>query len=101
MNKQRGFVTLPWPPGFGLRRCTPATSAAAVAKASRPARWSGTLNRVRSFGSGILIGAGIWTPVFAAMADDPGPWGAATALALFGVAAVAGRNSRGHPGDRR
>ena len=91
MKQQRGFVVLPVP-------ATAATRSEAAAHGGRRAPWRDGLGRVRFFGAGIVIGSGIWAPVFAALADDPGPWGAISAMSLFAVAGVLGRSpSRPRP----
>jgi hypothetical protein len=90
MRLQRGFVVLP-------RLATMARKPIAATMHVRAPRgpWRHALERVRVFGAGFIIGAGFWTPIFAAMADDPGPWGAVSALGLFVVAGVLGRPGRG------
>jgi hypothetical protein len=88
MKLQRGFVVLPAP-------AAAATRSDDYAVARRRAPWRSGLGRARFFGAGIVIGSGIWAPVFAALADDPGPWGAISALSLFAVAGVLGRSPGG------
>ena len=76
MKLQRGFVVLPVP------AATANLPDASIRHGGRWAGWRAALGKARSFG------AGIWAPVFAALGDDPGPWGALSALCLFTVAGV-------------
>ena len=82
MKQQRGFVVLPVP------AATANLPDASIRHGGRWAGWRAALGKARYFGAGLIIGAGIWAPVFAALGDDPGPWGALSALCLFTVAGV-------------
>jgi hypothetical protein len=52
------------------------------------------LQHSRTFAAGLLIGIGIWTPVFAALNDEPGAWAAAGLFVLFGLAAAVSRGGK-------
>jgi len=84
---QRGFVVLP---GIDGRRRREAP--VPIAEDQRRRRtWRRSLGQARVFVAGTLIGAALWMSVFAAMADEPGPWGVVSALVLFAVAALGAR----------
>lgn len=89
MRLQTGFVVLPWP---SAKAAAPVAATARRIAVLAPLR--GALASVRTFVAGVLVGAGVWTPVFVTMADDPGPWGAWFAPALFAAASVLGRPAR-------
>ena len=86
MKLQRGFVVLPVPPSAAAK-----AEAAAPRDADQPPGWRSALGHARFFGAGVVIGSGIWAPVFVVLADDPGPWGTISAVCLFTVAGVLGR----------
>jgi hypothetical protein len=90
MRLQRGFVVLP-----RLASVARKPAVAPVPARAPHGAWRHALERVRVFGAGFVIGTGFWTPIFAAMADDPGPWGAVSALGLFVVAGALGKPGRG------
>jgi uncharacterized membrane protein YccC len=84
MKLQRGFVVLPGLPA------KPAGSMAALRAAILRSGLAviSTVQRARNFAAGILVGLGIWAPVFASMNEDPGAWAAAGSVLLFGLAGV-------------
>jgi hypothetical protein len=89
MKLQRGFVVLP-----RLRAKRPGSGARLFSRVRRSvlALVSG-VNRARAFAAGILVGFGIWTPVFAALNDEPNPWVSATSLVFLGLAAISARHA--------
>ena len=89
MKLQRGFVVLPGLPAKPARSM--AALRAAIFRSGRAL--ISTVQRSRNFTAGILVGVGIWAPVFAALNDDPGAWGAAGSVLLFGLAGVSIRRA--------
>jgi hypothetical protein len=85
MKRQRGFVGIEGP---AARAASPAGQHPRTRSRFSPLA---ALRRARAFAAGLLIGIGIWTPVFAALNDQPGAWAAAGSLVLFGFAGAISR----------
>ena len=86
-RQQRGFVRLP---GTAAKPANGGRLHHRVHGSRRLALWA-AVQRSRTFVSGLLLGLGVWTTVFAAMNQGPRAWVAAGLVFLLGLAAGARR----------